>query len=289
MGGNERNRESDAANVLFRVILVVEDDTFLREAIVTLLRDFNWEVYEASDGIEALARMRQHPVEIVLTDLQMPRMDGVQLLGHLREIDPELPVVVLTGFGTTERCAQALRAGATDFLLKPCEDDDLLAALDEAWEAGRANGRAEPFQIRASGRIEMTMPAATKMVSGVVAQVEAFARAAGYYTRRWGIRRALREALDNAVRHGARGKDDRDVRIIVTLTDEGLALEIEDPGAGFPLPAAWTDAPLTSASHGLELMRCFADRVTWHPPGNRVEMVFLRVGSSNTVRDLVRS
>lgn len=252
-----------------RIVLVAEDDPMLRDGLVTLLRDYRWEVHGAADGCEALALMRAHPIEVVLTDLLMPRMDGLQLLGRIREIDPELPVIVLTGFGTLDRCAQLLRAGATDFLTKPCDEDVLLHVLSDAILSRCSPSIPDRIRDATSGRMELKIPATADLIAGVVAEVEAVAKAVGYYARRWCIRRALQEGLENAVRHGAAGVPNGEISISLLYDGSAMVLRVLDPGRGF-------DKYATASGHGLALIRGFADKVVWHPPGNCLEMSFAR-------------
>lgn len=108
-------------------ILVVDDDPDLLEGLATWLESFEFEVHTAIDGHEAISLLRRQQVDVVVTDLKMPRLGGLQLLELIKDLDPTLEVIFLSGQGTMEDAIQALREGqAFDFLKKPLEDLQLL-------------------------------------------------------------------------------------------------------------------------------------------------------------------
>jgi len=107
-------------------ILVVEDDSALAQALCDTLTLSDYDVIRATDGEQALARLDLEQVDMVLTDVQMRPMDGITLLRHLRHRFHELPVLVMTAYGTVEKAVEAMKLGAVDYLAKPFEVDDLL-------------------------------------------------------------------------------------------------------------------------------------------------------------------
>jgi DNA-binding NtrC family response regulator len=106
-------------------ILVVEDDSSQRQMLAEFLRDLGLDVVEAGDGQEALERFRGEPFDLVISDLRMPEMDGQQLLLAIKELNPETGVVLVTAYGTVEGAVATLRTGASDYLLKPLDLDEV--------------------------------------------------------------------------------------------------------------------------------------------------------------------
>ncbi len=100
-------------------ILVVEDEPEMRQVLADMLVRPGWEVTPAADGVEALELLAARRPDVVLTDLNMPRMDGMELLQRINEEYPGLPVVVLTAYGSVPGAVEAMRCGAFDFLSKP--------------------------------------------------------------------------------------------------------------------------------------------------------------------------
>jgi DNA-binding NtrC family response regulator len=113
-------------------ILVADDESNARSALSLILAEDGYAVQTAADGFKALARYEEHGADIVLTDLKMPGMDGLELMRKLREKDPELPVVVMTAFGAIETAVEAMQAGAVSYLTKPLNTDELQLVLQRA-------------------------------------------------------------------------------------------------------------------------------------------------------------
>src|SRR5690349_13493327 len=102
-------------------ILVADDDTNVRRVLVAMLKREGYTVHSAGDGEEAMAALRLHEISALITDLRMPRMDGIALLKHVNEAYPDLPVIMITAHGTVENAVQALKLGAFDYIVKPFE------------------------------------------------------------------------------------------------------------------------------------------------------------------------
>jgi two-component system response regulator HydG len=106
-------------------ILVVDDEVNARNALIELLTEEGYAVDSAADGFKALGKAAELAPDLVLTDLKMPGMDGLQLLAKLHESDAELPVIVMTAFGEVETAVRAMRSGARDYLAKPVNVGEL--------------------------------------------------------------------------------------------------------------------------------------------------------------------
>ncbi|SER58483.1 sigma-54-dependent transcriptional regulator [Halopseudomonas bauzanensis] len=119
-------------------ILLVEDDRALREALADTLLLGGYDYLEAADGEQALALLQRHTVAMVISDVNMPGMDGHALLQVLRERHPQLPVLLMTAYGTVQNAVEAMRMGAVDYLVKPFEPSALLGLI-----AQHAQGRLQ--------------------------------------------------------------------------------------------------------------------------------------------------
>jgi DNA-binding NtrC family response regulator len=110
-------------------ILVVDDEQLIRESLVFVLAKEGYDVEAAENGIQALQKIKQESFDIVITDIEMPEMKGVELLRKIREISPQTFVVMITAYGSLETAIVALRNGAYDYILKPIEFDDFLVRI----------------------------------------------------------------------------------------------------------------------------------------------------------------
>ena len=118
-------------------ILIVEDDVITRRNLSALLSDEGYDVDQAGDGVQALEILAGRPVDLVLSDIVMPRMDGLKLLQQLQFMAPQIPVVIMTSYVSDS--LSSVPAGAAEFIRKPFVLDDLLfkvqRALDKAPQA----------------------------------------------------------------------------------------------------------------------------------------------------------
>jgi DNA-binding NtrC family response regulator len=115
-------------------ILVVEDGKSQREMLRDFLRERGHDVSEAEQGAEALDLLGRNYVDLLLIDYKMPGMDGMELLRRVKQINPEIDVIMMTAYGTVEAAVQAMKAGAADYITKPIELDELLILIDRISE-----------------------------------------------------------------------------------------------------------------------------------------------------------
>ncbi|HEX3596577.1 MAG TPA: sigma-54 dependent transcriptional regulator, partial [Polyangiaceae bacterium] len=127
-------------------ILVVDDDAGAVSALRQLLEATGFQVDSAEDGVQALGIAEERPPDVVVTDLDMPRMNGMELLTKLRGQDPDLPVIVVTSLSDTTNAVAAMRAGAEDYLTKPVDLDALTVAIERALESRSV--RVEVLNLR---------------------------------------------------------------------------------------------------------------------------------------------
>lgn len=117
-------------------ILIAEDEDVLRESLASLLEDEGYDVLHVSDGRQAYEIIINQPVDLVLSDMRMPEMDGLALLDHLKKASPQTPMIIMTAYATVDNAVSAMRVGAWDYLLKPVQFDDLLIKIARALEYG---------------------------------------------------------------------------------------------------------------------------------------------------------
>ncbi|MEO5729184.1 MAG: response regulator, partial [Byssovorax sp.] len=113
-------------------ILFIEDDRILRETLEFALRNRGCSVKSTGRAHEALDLLQHEEFDVILTDLKMPDMDGIELCQRALEIHRDVPVIVITAFGSFEAAVAAIRAGAYDFLSKPVKVDALVIAINRA-------------------------------------------------------------------------------------------------------------------------------------------------------------
>ena len=119
-------------------ILVVDDEAMYRQSIGEYLHGRGHEVWKATDGGAALRLMDAAAVDMVLSDIQMPQMDGIEFLKEIRTRYPDLPVILMTTYATADSAIAALRSQAYDYLKKPFQLAELQACIEKIEKNGKA-------------------------------------------------------------------------------------------------------------------------------------------------------
>jgi two-component system, NtrC family, response regulator HydG len=115
-------------------ILVVDDDTAHRTMLLTLVGGWGYDLLEADDGESAIAAVEDQPIDLVLMDIRMVRVSGIEALERIKAINPAIPIVLMTAYASVEMAVEALKKGAYDYLIKPLDFDKLRLTLERALE-----------------------------------------------------------------------------------------------------------------------------------------------------------
>jgi len=141
-------------------ILVVDDEPVARQSLTEILRLEGYAVNSVPNGQAAVEYVRTHPIELIIVDLRMPGMDGLEVIQVVNQISPETEVILLTAFGTTESAIQALRLRVHDYLLKPAPPSQVVASVKKGLtrrEARlKARGGTATMEVDESA-LEMTL------------------------------------------------------------------------------------------------------------------------------------
>lgn len=130
------------------MILLVDDDELVLKTLQMLVNSFGYSCMMARDGLEAIEVMTHHGCDLVLSDVIMPNMDGLELLSYVREHFPEVDVIIATGYSESASYAEVIKAGAIDFIKKPIESAELEAKLARALRERRMMRDLERLSMR---------------------------------------------------------------------------------------------------------------------------------------------
>lgn len=283
-------------------ILIVDDAAVDRVLIQRLLEraEKNWQIQSVADAATAMELIQNEPIDAVVTDLQMPRIDGIALVRWIKQQRPHLPVVLVTGMGSEQAAMDALRSGAASYSPKSQLARDLAATVAYVLEiAARVQNRplnqacpeCTAFVLENEARLIMPL------IDHLQAQMPHWSDGS-----RLQIGMALNEALTNAMHHGnlevpstLRADDesdyyflirqrqkslpycDRRVRVQFETSPEQIQIEISDEGPGFDpelIPDPRLPANLEKLSgRGLLLIKTFMDEVRFADKGSRIVMI----------------
>ncbi|MBW1815196.1 MAG: sigma-54-dependent Fis family transcriptional regulator, partial [Deltaproteobacteria bacterium] len=124
-------------------VLVVDDEPEMRIALTHALSRSGYSVETASNGLEGLSKFKKKDFNIVITDMKMPEMTGMEVLEGIKSISPQVPVIMITAFGTINKAVEAMKEGASDYILKPFSSETLEAAVRKACKTadGQPHGK----------------------------------------------------------------------------------------------------------------------------------------------------
>lgn len=273
-----------------RNVLVVDDDRTLRHAITTLLHDAGYRTDQAGDGLEALQKLQAQPVDVMLLDIGLPGMSGLEVLTEARRIPTPPRVVIMTADDTPETLLQSIRGQAHLFVRKPFAPKRIVDVVNEVLASSAA--AALPIEV-VSARpewVELVAPCSLEVAERVqdfVMQLDAKLPD----DVRESVAQAFRELLINAVEWGGRLDPTRQVRISCLRTRRMLLYRIADPGEGFDIKrlahAAINNAPDDPLGHdlareemglrpgglGLVMTHALVDDVIYNEKRNEVVLV----------------
>ena len=304
-------------------VLVVDDSAVDRTLVSGLLGSRSqWTIESTESGEEALAQMEREAPDVVVTDMQMPEMDGLQLVTAIRRQYPGVPVILMTAFGSEALAVEALEKGAASYVPKQQLAEKLVNTVEKVVALSRAERNYEQL-VGCVTAADFTLALANDaaLIDPLVDVVQRMVVGMGFcdFTGRLQIGMALKEALINALLHGSlevsvgqmqealdKLRQGQQVRLVqdprldpayrarrihvaVSLSPEEVRFVVRDEGPGFDV----TTVPLSKdpsalepgRGRGLAIMRNLMDEVTFNDAGNEVTLVKRRKSVTLEARD----
>lgn len=287
-------------------ILVVDDSPVDRLLVGKLLESYEeWQVQFAGDGHEAIEAVREEVPDIIVTDLQMPYVDGLELVQHVKQTHPSVPIVLITGYGSEKTAMEALRSGAANYTPKSCLQKDLARTVKKVLELSARVQTAESSDVANEDGCQLAFVLENDL--GLIGPlIEHLQNKMPKWSEpdRLQIGMALDEALVNAMHHGnleveseLRESTDHDedlyyekvrerqsqapfserrVQVKANFSSDSIDVQITDEGPGFNPNSI--DDPRSAenvtkvSGRGLFLIRTFMDTVVHNDAGNEITM-----------------
>lgn len=300
------NSEATGSTTSLTTVLVVDDapvDRLMTGALIEQMP--GWRAVYAENGEAALAAIAREQPRIVLTDLNMPGMNGLELVAEVHSRYPAVPVVLMTAYGNEEIALQALHEGAASYVPKKCLESDLASTLERVAAAAQVEHRHQRLLERLSqAELQFVLDNDRLLVAPLVAHLRTYLDRLGVCneTALTRVCVALEESLLNAIFHGnlelssdlrqdgeeayyrlaeeRRGKapySERQVYCNVRMSRAEVCVSIRDQGPGFDpstLPDPTDPANLGRVGgRGLLLIRTFMDSVTHNKTGNEITLI----------------
>ena len=233
-------------------LLIADDNEALRKLISAGLRDDGYRVIEADDGPAAVAILKAELVDLLITDVVMPNMDGIELLERAHQLRPNLRSIIITGHGTARTVIEAFKNRACDIISKPFKLEELKAAVHTALETAAdcdievLSATPEWIEARVPCDLE-AIPRIVKFLSEIETTLPPETRDA--------IASAFREMLTNAIEHGGKCDPNKRVDVKYVRLKRAVLYSIRDPGEGFDIDELKHAALTNPATEPLQHMR----------------------------------
>ncbi len=127
-------------------ILLAEDDEIMRISVYDKLKQFGWQIDEVENGLEGVKLLEKHDYNLVISDIRMPGMDGMKLLGKVKEASPETDVIIMTAYGSIDDALDCMRRGASDYILKPFDMDDLIIRCNRLFDMQNVKAKCKTLE-----------------------------------------------------------------------------------------------------------------------------------------------
>jgi len=300
-------------SLLPKRILVVDDEDIIREVIASKIsKSLGYDVVQACDGVQALHAIEESVPDLIITDIKMPEMSGIELLGEIRKRHLSVPVIILTGYGTLEDAMSAIRLGAKSFIKKPFDINHVISMIENIFAVHQEIADAQeivPF-IRSQSftvRIPNNYIYLSKVINYVYATVRDCWEMEGGQLN--DVKVALYEALLNSFEHGNLqvNKGDKEkylvlghsvyrkyllermaeeqnraksITVFVAIDPIRIEVSVLDDGQGFDYSSVNEDLSPESFmrlyGRGLFLIKNLMDEVSFNERGNMIRFLKYR-------------
>ncbi len=286
-------------------ILVVDDEEMIRNSFEDLFAKRGYKVLKAADGLDGLEMINNNIIDLAIVDVKMPRMDGITLLSKINGNFPDLPVIIMTGYGSEDIVVDALRNGASNYLKKPFNLFRIIETIEKVlfYKVTKDRLRKRDLLIKKTlqnlDNLKLTFPIEIESIEGGIIFLSEYLFAASDV--KTNIEVGVHEALLNAYYHGAlnvkkhlsadaesnyyriateRLRDisvsEKKISLEVIASDDKYVFIITDDGNGFnwaeESQKVEADLEQKPFGRGITLIKAFFDDVTWNEKGNEITM-----------------
>lgn len=303
-------------------ILVVDDEDIIRSIIKRkIIAATDFAIEEAIDGKDALEKLQASQFDLIITDIKMPRMTGLELIAAMRASGIDSPVIIITGYGTLNDAIEAIRLGAVNFVKKPFQTNELLGVIDRVFTIHEEKvSMRDVVQFITGQGVTLSLPNDHLLFQGAIAFVNEVVKGSWpeYAKSAIDLKICVYESLLNALEHGnleipSDEKENlleestesyeeyveerrfqepyasRKILLELNIESDKLTISVEDDGSGFDhedLPDP-TDPEnlMKNLGRGILLIQNMMDEVEFNDAGNRITMTLLRqslAGSKKT-------
>jgi len=236
----------------------------------------------AENGVEALDRIKTEKVDLIITDLSMPKMNGLELIVNSKRISPNIPIAVISAFGSAENTTYALTRGAFNFIAKPFKMSQIKELIRKGKQLRELSLETYALLEWVQSQTEMAFPNQPKLFPSAIlfAVKECQWRGIEDETRLENVASCLEELLSNAFVHGNRKDKDKRIMVRMAFDSEKFVLSVKDEGDGFDgenyLKKMREEPSWIPEKRGLFVVDLLMDDLRFSKKGNEATVVLYR-------------
>ena len=263
-------------------ILIVDDEADVRETLSEMIENLGYQVIVAQNGLEALDMTKTEKVDLIITDLSMPRMNGLELIVKSKGIHPNIPIAVISAFGNVENTTYALTRGAFSFIAKPFKMSEIKELIRKGKQLRELSLGTYALMEWVRSQTDMAFPSRPRLFPSAIffAVKECQWRGIEDEARLENVAICLEELLGNAYLHGNQKDKDKRIKVKMTFDAEKFVLSVEDEGEGFDGESYLKEISKEQASipekRGLFIVDLLTDELRFSKKGNEVTAVIYR-------------
>jgi len=263
-------------------ILIVDDEKDVRETLSEMIGGLGYQVLAAENGMEALGSVEKQKVDLIITDLSMPKMNGLELIVKVKRIHPHIPIAVISAYGSAENTTYALTRGAFNFIAKPFKISQVKDLIRKGKQLRELALGTYALMEWVRSQTDMTFPSQPKLFPSAIlfAVKECQWRGIEDEARLENVAICMEELLSNALVHGNRRDKDKQIKVKMVFDSKKFVLSVKDEGAGFDgesyLGRIREEQESVPDKRGLFIVDFLMDELRFNKKGNEVTAVIYR-------------
>ena len=259
-------------------LLIVDNNQTRTDQIRELLKERNFDVSVVAQGDAALREIREDGFNLIVTNILLEDMDGVELVVAIQELRPQMPVVIMSGPSHASKTIKALYAGAHHFIREPFEFEDLIKTIESLLRSCKQDVVGQKVLPFLQEQITFRIPSDLSIMGEVAQYINDILIKVGLLeVDDIHLRIALVEAITNAVEHGNKMDREKEVEITAEIKASQVIFSVKDQGEGFDyknLPDPTEPENLNKVrGRGVFLIHKIMDQVHFNPKGNQITMI----------------
>jgi CheY-like chemotaxis protein len=259
-----------------QVILIIDDVEEIRISLSKIVEQLGVVPLTASNGLEALDLLQSEKIDLIITDLMMPEMDGLQFIVQSRKLNPRIPIAVISGYADIKNATFALSRGAFNFITKPFTIKEVENVIRKGLRLRELSLGTDRLLKTIRNRTDITIPSFTHLLPSVSFYVLKECQWRGIDNENLlnNISVCIDETLTNALTHGNEGNPEKTIAITLQFDTEKFTFTIQDEGNGFDVKEFDRQIKQNAIDipnkRGLFIVEYLADEISFNDKGNEV-------------------